>query len=45
MARSMMNERNIAQTYWVEAIHTTVHILKKSHIMPQSDKSPYELWF
>jgi hypothetical protein len=45
MARSMMNERNITQTYWVEAIHTTVHILNKSHIRPHSDKNPYELWF
>jgi transposase InsO family protein len=24
MARSMMNEKNIGQTYWVEAIHTTI---------------------
>jgi hypothetical protein len=45
MARSMMNEKNIAQTYWVEAIHTVVHILNKSHLRPQSDKTPYELWF
>jgi FtsZ-interacting cell division protein YlmF len=45
MERSMMNERNIAQTYWVEAIHTTVHILNKSHLRPHYDKTPYELWF
>jgi transposase InsO family protein len=45
MARSMMSERNIAQTYWVEGIHTAIHILKKSHLMPQSDKTHYELWF
>jgi hypothetical protein len=45
MARSMMNEKNIGQTYWVESIHTTVHVLKKSHLRPQSDKKPYELWF
>jgi hypothetical protein len=45
MERSMMNERNIPQTYWVEEIHTTVHILNKSHLTPQSDKTPYELWF
>jgi hypothetical protein len=45
MARSMMNERNIAQTYWVEEIHTAVHILNKSHLRPHSDKTPYELWF
>ena len=45
MERSMMNERNISQTYWVEAIHTTVHILNKSHLRSNSDKTPYELWF
>jgi transposase InsO family protein len=45
MERSMMNERNIPQTYWVEAIHTVVHILNKSHLRPHSDKTPYKLWF
>jgi hypothetical protein len=45
MSRSMMNEKNIGQTYWVEAIHTTVHVLNKSHLRPQSDKTPYELWY
>jgi FtsZ-interacting cell division protein YlmF len=44
MARSMMNEKNIGQTYWVEAIHTTIHILNKAHLRPHSDKAPYELW-
>ena len=41
----MMNGRNIYQTYWVEAIHTTVHILNKAHLRPNNDKTPYELWF
>jgi hypothetical protein len=45
MARSMMNERNIPQTYWVEEIHAVVHIINKSHLRPHSDKTPYELWF
>ena len=45
MARSMMNERNISQTYWVEAIHTDLHILNKAHLRPNNDKIPYELWF
>jgi hypothetical protein len=31
--------------HWVEAIHIAVHILNKSHLRPQSDKTPYELWF
>jgi hypothetical protein len=45
MARSMINERNIPHTYWVEAIHIVVHILNKAHLRPHSDKTPYELWF
>ena len=45
MSRSMMNERNISQTYRVEAIHIVVHILNKAHLRLNSDKTPYELWF
>jgi hypothetical protein len=45
MARSKMNENNISQTYWVEEIHTVVHIVNKAHTRPQSDKTPYEIWF
>jgi hypothetical protein len=45
MARSMKNEKNISQTYWVEAIHIAVHVFNKSHLRPQSNKTPYELWF
>jgi transposase InsO family protein len=45
MARSMMNGNNIAQTYWVEAIYTIIHILNKAHLRPHSVKTPYELWY
>jgi hypothetical protein len=45
MARSRMNEKSIDQTYWVEAIHTTFHILNKAHLRPHSDKTLYELWY
>jgi hypothetical protein len=45
MVRSMMNEKKIGQNYWVEAIHTAVHILNKAHLRPHSDKTPYELWY
>jgi hypothetical protein len=45
MVRSMVNEKNIGQTYWVEEIHTIVQILNKSHLIPHSDKTPYELWY
>ena len=45
MARSMMKDKNISQAFWVEAIHTAVHILNKAHLRPNSDKTPHELWF
>ncbi len=45
MARSKMKENSISQTFWVEAIHTAVHILNKGHLSPNHDKTPYELWF
>jgi hypothetical protein len=45
MAKSMMNEKNIGQTYWVEEIHKTIHILNIAHLIPHSEKTPYELWY
>ena len=45
MARSIMKENDISQGFWVEAIHTAVHILNKAHLRPNSDKTPYHLWF
>jgi hypothetical protein len=45
MARAMMSERDISQTFWVEVVYTTIHILRKAHLRPNSDKTPYELWF
>ena len=45
MARSMMKEKNISQGFWVEEIHIAVHILNKAHLRPNSDKTPYHLWF
>ena len=40
----MMQEINIPQTHWAEAVHTTIHILNKDHLRPNYDKTPYELW-
>ncbi|MCO5562284.1 hypothetical protein L7F22_015909 [Adiantum nelumboides] len=35
----MMNEMNMPLTYWVEAIHTAVHIMNRT---PTAEISPYE---
>jgi hypothetical protein len=45
MARAMMSERDISETFWVEVVHMTIHILNKAHLRPNNDKTPYELWF
>jgi transposase InsO family protein len=45
MARDMMSERDISQTFWVEVVHTVFHILNKVNLRKNSDKTPYELWF
>ena len=44
ISRAMMQESNIPQTYWVEAVHIVVHILNKAHLRQNCDKTPYELW-
>jgi IS30 family transposase len=45
MARLMMDDKKIGQTYWVEEIHTTVHVINKAHLRPHSNKTPYEVWY
>jgi transposase InsO family protein len=45
MAMDMMNERDISQTFWVEAIHTSFNILNKAHLRPNIDKTRHEFWF
>ena len=38
-----MQESNIPQTYWAEAVQTVVHIINKAHLRPNCDKT-HELW-
>jgi FtsZ-interacting cell division protein YlmF len=45
MERAIISEREISQTFWVEVVHTAINILKKAHLRPNNDKTPYELWF
>lgn len=39
-----MIENNFAQTYWREAISTTVYVLNPVQLK-DTNKTPYELWF
>jgi hypothetical protein len=44
MDRTMLKDSKLRNIFWVQAIHTVVHILNKGMIISNSDKKPSELW-
>src|SRR3954467_3824221 len=44
MARTMINETNMAKHFWAEAINTACYIQNRISIRPILNKTPYELW-
>jgi hypothetical protein len=44
MARTMLNEAKLPDTFWREAINTTIYILNRAQIRVNNNKTPYELW-
>jgi hypothetical protein len=44
MARTMLNESKLPDTFWREAINTTIYILNRAQIEVKGNKTPYELW-
>src|SRR4051812_26661764 len=44
MARTMINETNMAKHFWAEAINTACYIQNRTSIRPILNKTPYELW-
>ena len=44
MARTMIDETNIAKSLWAEAVNTTCYIQNRISIRPILDKNPYEMW-
>ena len=44
MARTMLNESRLSNMFWPQAVHTTVHILNRSLLRNNNDKTPYQLW-
>ena len=44
MARTMLNDSQLSDKFWGQAVHTFVHILNKGLLRNDSDKTPYELW-
>ena len=41
----MLFENDVSNTFWREAINTTVYTMNKVQIIKGMDKTPYELWF
>src|SRR3954466_14372632 len=44
MARTMINETNMAKHFWAEAINTACYIQNRISIRSILNKTPYELW-
>lgn len=44
MARTMLSDSKLSNTFWVRAVEATIHILNKGMLRSNSDKTPYELW-
>jgi len=44
MARTMLNESNVKEYFWAEAINTSCYILNRVSIRKVLNKTPYELW-
>jgi hypothetical protein len=44
MAREILNESKVPNTFWREVFQTIVNILNKYHIRVNNNITPYELW-
>ena len=44
MARTMLNESNVEDYFWAEAINTSCYILNRVSIRKVLNKTLYELW-
>lgn len=44
MARTMLNDSKINDIFWVQEVHTTVHILNKGIIRNYNDHTEHGLW-
>jgi hypothetical protein len=44
MARTMLKDSKLGDIFWVQVVHTTIHILNRGMLRSNNDKTPYELW-
>ena len=40
----MLNDSQLNDKFWGQAVHTSVHIMNRGLLRNDSDKTPYELW-
>jgi hypothetical protein len=44
MARTMIMYSILIDIFWIQAMHTTVHIQNRVMLRKNTDKTPYKLW-
>ncbi|KAA3461202.1 Retrovirus-related Pol polyprotein from transposon TNT 1-94 [Gossypium australe] len=44
MARVMLNSKDVAHKFWVEAINTTIYVIYRVHLRLKSQVTPCKLW-
>jgi len=40
----MLKDYKLSDIFWVQAVHTTLHILNKGMLRSNNDDTPYEIW-
>jgi len=45
MARSMIKEKDLPSSFWVEAVHATIYIINMFPTQVLNDTTPYKAWF
>ena len=43
--KTMLNEAKLSNSFWREAVYTTIYTLNRGQIRVNKDKTPYELWY
>jgi transposase InsO family protein len=43
MARTILKDSKLGDIFWVQAVHTVVHMLNRGMFRSNNDKTPYEL--
>jgi hypothetical protein len=44
MSRTILNEHNLPQYFWAEAVNTACYVINRTIIRNTLNKTPYELW-